>query len=76
MLNIEYENTFKVALSQGVNLFLGSGFSLLAKDRFGRNLPTGNQLRTELINKYNLQNVEKLTLPQISAVIEACEFKS
>jgi hypothetical protein len=71
MLNIEYENTFRATLSQGVNLFLGSGFSLLAKDRFGKNLPTGNQLKTELINKYDLRNVEKLTLPQISAIIES-----
>lgn len=71
MLTIEYENTFKAHLSQGINLFLGSGFSLLAKDSSGKNLPTGPELKLELIDKFKLKNVDKLNLPQISAVIES-----
>ena len=71
MLQIEYEHTFKAALSRGINLFLGSGFALMAKDKFDEYLPTGNQLRAELITKFNLQNLESLSLSQISAIIEA-----
>jgi ABC-type polar amino acid transport system ATPase subunit len=71
MLTIEYENTFKTALSREINLFLGSGFSLLAQDKAGRNLPTGAEFKTELINKFNLKSVDTLTLPQISAILES-----
>jgi len=71
MLTIEYENTFRIALSREINLFLGSGFSLLAKDKLDQNLPTGSEFKAELINRFNLKNVDKLTLPQISAILES-----
>ena len=45
---IEEQNTFEQALKNGINLFLGSGFSILAKDRNGNTLPCGDALLDEL----------------------------
>jgi len=41
-------NTLIEAMKQGINLFVGAGFSLYAKDADGRNLPTGKELLQEL----------------------------
>ena len=56
-IKIEEENTFDKALKAGISLFLGSGFSVLSKDKSGNNLPCGNNLLQEL----------KAIFPQISA---------
>jgi len=68
---IELEPTFRTALREGVNLFLGAGFSLLAQDSRGVNLPTGAQLKTELLELFDLQELETLLLPQIATILEA-----
>lgn len=47
-MKIENEHTLKEALLTGVNLFLGAGFSLGAKDINGKNLPSGSALLSEL----------------------------
>ncbi len=39
MVSVENINNFKVALTGGVNLFLGAGFSVLAKSKEGAFLP-------------------------------------
>lgn len=38
-----YENLFRQALANGINLFCGTGFSVEAKDKNGNNLPTGEE---------------------------------
>ena len=38
---IENEYSFREALKAGINLFLGAGFSTLAKDEEGRQVPAG-----------------------------------
>jgi len=43
-MKIEHENTFKQALKSGINLFVGSGFSILANDPQGNAVPTGPEL--------------------------------
>jgi hypothetical protein len=68
---IENENTFVKALEEGINLFLGSGFSTLCKDAQDRPLPLGNQLKLELIERFGLQGSEELSLPQICTIVEA-----
>jgi len=68
---IEHENTFKQALLEGVNLFLGAGFSTLAKDVNGRNIPLGGTLKEELLESFGKTDLRDLSLPQICAVLEA-----
>ncbi len=71
MLNITHEHTLRAALSDGINLFLGSGFSLLAKNKEAESLPLGATLKTKLIKKFSLTAVENLQLSQICAILEA-----
>ena len=47
-----YENLFRQALRNGMNLFCGAGFSVEAEDRNGRKLPTGAGLLEELKQEF------------------------
>lgn len=49
---IEKENSFKQAINSGINVFVGAGFSTLASDETGRQLPTGSRLLEELNNEF------------------------
>ncbi|MCI0659886.1 MAG: hypothetical protein L0220_02315 [Acidobacteria bacterium] len=69
-MHIENENLFRNALGGGINLFLGAGFSLLAKDSNGEALPLGSQLATELVREFGLTDADTLSLPQICTIIE------
>lgn len=51
-MNIENEHLFNNALSTGINLFVGAGFSILAKDEDGNRLPLGSELSKELAAMY------------------------
>lgn len=55
-MKIKYENEFKNALSNGIVLFCGAGFSVEAKDRKGKKLPLGNELLNELKEKFSYIN--------------------
>lgn len=44
----DYKNTLIQAMHSGINLFVGAGFSIYAKDSKGNKMPVGNQLVTEL----------------------------
>ncbi len=69
-MNIENEHTFVKALSEGINLFLGSGFSVLAKDRKNRPLPIGGELLSELRKRFSVLDKDKLNLSQLCTVLE------
>lgn len=69
-MQVESENLFRDALRSGINLFLGAGFSLLAKDKDGTALPLGSQLATELAREFDLTDTNALSLPQICTIIE------
>ncbi len=71
MISIEHENTFKEVLKNGVNLFIGAGFSLLAKDCDGKVMPIGNQLADELIQEFSLDRLKELSLSQICTILES-----
>lgn len=45
---IDYKDTLIQAMKKGLNLFVGAGFSVYAKDANGANLPVGNQIVKEL----------------------------
>ena len=47
-----YENLFRQALANGINLFCGAGFSVEAKDKRGNNLPVGEELLKELKDEF------------------------
>ncbi|MDM5057301.1 SIR2 family protein [Aeromonas rivipollensis] len=63
-MNIESQSTFERCLREGINIFTGAGFSLLAKDKKGRTLPVGDEFRKELLIEF--PNAPKaLQLPQL-----------
>lgn len=67
-MRIDNKNTFEHALSSGINLFLGAGFSILAKDANGHYLPTGTALAKELAVRFSKPGF--YSLPQLSTIIE------
>jgi hypothetical protein len=71
MPTVQNENTFRKACAEGMNLFLGSGFSLLAQDSQGRLLPTGGELFKELVAAFNSGAAEGLSLSQLCTIIES-----
>ena len=76
-MNIENEHTFLAAVNGGFNVFVGSGFSTLATDMEGRQLPTGSQLCDELIEYFDLHS--GLTLAQVATILNSsrkAEFQS
>ena len=71
MTVIESENTFKKALADGINLFVGSGFSLLAEDGEGHHLPIGHQLLSELRDEFKIPDTQDLSLAQMCTILES-----
>jgi hypothetical protein len=67
-MRIEIEEIFKQGLQNGVNLFLGAGFSVGCKNIEGLTLPIGNELATELAEKFL---TPKLDLTKVTAIIES-----
>jgi hypothetical protein len=67
-MKIQNENSFLKALQTGVNIFAGSGFSVLAKDADDRTLPVGGELCEELRQRFNKS--KNLDLSQISTILE------
>ncbi len=71
MVTIENEDSLKAALSRGINLFLGAGFSVLAASKDGRSLPVGDKLKKELIDIFELPELAELPLSRVCTIIEA-----
>ena len=63
-MEIESKSTFERCLREGINIFTGAGFSLLAKDKQGRPLPIGDDLRNELLEEFP-KAPKALQLPQL-----------
>ena len=68
-VTIEHQNTLEHAFKNGINLFMGAGFSTLAKDKEGRVLPVGSQLGKELANYFHKN--PNFSLPQLSTILES-----
>jgi hypothetical protein len=71
MLKVQNENTLRVAINGQFNLFVGSGFSVLAQDRQGRSLPVRDQLRQELFDAFQLRQFDALSLAQVCTFLES-----
>lgn len=67
-MEIENQNILQEAFKNGVNIFLGAGFSVLAKDHQERFLPTGQQLCEELKSYFKV--TQNYTLSQLALVLE------
>ena len=62
------KNLFENQYKDGINLFLGAGFSVNSFSKNGKNLPIGNTLAEELKIYFNL-NLD-LPLSQLSTILE------
>lgn len=71
-MNIQNESLFKHSLANGINLFLGAGFSVAAKSK-GKNLPVGDGLKTELIDFFHRPKPSTLSLPQLCQIIASTQ---
>jgi hypothetical protein len=67
MIEIENQNSLEHALYQGINLFVGAGFSILAKDETGRALPLGCKLAEELAEYFG--KPKYYPLPQLCSIL-------
>lgn len=71
-MEIQNEDLFIDAISNGINLFLGAGFSVLAKAG-DKALPTGDDLKNELIDHFNRVKPSKLSLAQLCQIISSTQ---
>lgn len=67
-MEFEAQYLFEESLKNGLNLFLGSGFSIQAKDSSGKLLPLGYQLCGELKEKFGISG--EFNLAQVCSIIE------
>lgn len=58
-------NLFLDALKNGISLFCGAGFSILACDSNRNNLPVGNDLLNELKKKFNTYRITLIYLERV-----------
>src|SRR5271165_1571445 len=70
-MNVSNENTLRSALTDGFNLFLGAGFSVLARNARGQTMPVGNQLPLELGEVFGVAGADRLNLSQICTIIRS-----
>ncbi len=68
---IDYEDLFKKAINLRVNLFLGSGFSILSFNKEGIKLPVGEEYSSDLVRDFNKKNLTSLKLPRLFSIIES-----
>lgn len=66
-MKIENEYSLSHAISNGINIFVGAGFSIYAEDALNRKLPLGWQLLDEL-NKQFGKNID--TLPKLCTILD------
>ncbi len=67
-MKIQNENLFKHSLAEGINIFVGAGFSLAASSN-GKAMPTGDQLKDELLIHFNRKQPSKLNLTQLCQIL-------
>jgi len=71
-MKIDNDALFRQFLQEGINLFLGAGFSVEAKSELGQ-LPVGDALRIELLTEFKYKQPSRLTLPQLCSSIQATQ---
>ncbi|QAY75217.1 SIR2 family protein [Sphingosinicella sp. BN140058] len=71
MIKIPEAGLFNADVRKGINLFLGAGFSTLAKNSQGDTLPVGDSLKGKLIAEFKLDTYSALDLPSLYAILLA-----
>jgi len=67
-MKFENQQAFEEVVSaEGLNLFLGAGFSVLANNRDDEKLMLGFELKDYLINHFELDKLKSSSLPKIAA---------
>lgn len=69
MIRFDNQSTFENSLKNGINLFLGAGFSILAKNTNGENLLIGRELADDLKNRFKITG--DFDLSQIATILES-----
>lgn len=69
MKRFDNKATFENSLRNGINLFLGAGFSVLAKNEKGERLLIGNELAEDLKKNFNITG--EFSLSQIATILES-----
>src|SRR6185312_14321198 len=70
-LVIKNANTLIEALRGSINLFLGAGFSVHARNKQGKNLPAGNALRDQLVAAFGRSDLKDLPLAKVCTILES-----
>ena len=73
-MNIEHKLSLEKKLKDGINLFLGAGFSLYAKNHDGLNLPLSSELTKELIEKFNCPSLHDLS--RVCTIIDSTDSEA
>src|SRR5579872_3480509 len=68
-IEIDREATLKTAFGQGINLFLGAGFSVLAESSVGGRLPLGEELKLEMCSHFSREDLSALSLSRLYDVL-------
>ena len=68
-MQIDHQHTLTHALNNGVNLFLGAGFSILATNADEKPFPLAQQLTKDLSVHFNVEG--DLPLPQLATIIQS-----
>ena len=70
MPQIQNEHLFRHALTEGINFFLGAGFSVAAES-CDKTLPVGDGLKIELLDHFGRPKPSALTLSQLCQIISS-----
>lgn len=71
-MKIENEDLFNMHLQQGINLFLGAGFSVEAEGIFetkSKHMPVGDGLRQEILKEFDRDKNSKMSLAQLCQIL-------
>ena len=71
-MKIQNEDLFRHSVADGINLFLGAGFSVSASAS-GKFLPVGDALKNELIDHFRRTKPSTLSLPQLCQIIASTQ---
>lgn len=69
-MQIQNEALFQHSLSEGINLFLGAGFSVLAEGA-DKKIPVGDGLKEELLDHFKRKKPSSLNLAQLCHIISS-----
>jgi hypothetical protein len=72
-MQIENRSTLETVLKRRVSLFLGAGFSTLAYDEQGHELPVGSRLAEDIRKEFNLERLRNLSLQALCTVINSTQ---